>query len=83
MPIKRYKAEQIVMLLRQIEVEIANGSAFSWKELAALKLSSVIDRCLTGLSVSKAAFNQKFRVRGGMFHLVIHKVHAQGALKRV
>jgi hypothetical protein len=25
MPIKRYKAEQIVTLLRQIEVEIANG----------------------------------------------------------
>jgi hypothetical protein len=25
MPIKRYKAEQIVSLLRQIEVEIANG----------------------------------------------------------
>jgi hypothetical protein len=25
MPIKRYKPEQIVTLLRQIEVEIANG----------------------------------------------------------
>ena len=25
MPIKRYKAEQIVTLLRQVEVEIANG----------------------------------------------------------
>ena len=25
MPIKRYKAEQIVTLLRQIEVELANG----------------------------------------------------------
>jgi len=26
MPIKRYKPEQIVTLLRQIEVEIANGT---------------------------------------------------------
>ena len=25
MPMKRYKAEQIVTLLRQVEVEIANG----------------------------------------------------------
>jgi hypothetical protein len=28
MSIKRYKPEQIVTLLRQIEVEIANGKAF-------------------------------------------------------
>jgi putative transposase len=27
MPIKRYKAEQIVTMLRQIEVSIANGKA--------------------------------------------------------
>ena len=27
MPIKRYKPEQIVTLLRQIEVEVANGKA--------------------------------------------------------
>ena len=27
MPMKRYKAEQIVTLLRQIEVGIANGKA--------------------------------------------------------
>ena len=33
MPMKRYKPEQIVNLLRQIEVEIANGAAKRLKEL--------------------------------------------------
>ena len=33
MPMKRYKPEQIVTLLRQIEVEIANGKTTqAWKE---------------------------------------------------
>ena len=55
MPMKRYKAEQIVTLLRQIEVEIANGKTtpqackgaeitiqtyYRWrKEYGGLKLS--------------------------------------------
>jgi hypothetical protein len=29
MPVKKYKPEQIVMLLRQIEVEVANGKGLS------------------------------------------------------
>jgi putative transposase len=43
MPMKRYKPEQIVMLLRQIEVEIANGKTspqafYRWrKEFGGLK----------------------------------------------
>jgi len=32
MPIKRYKPEQIVTLLRQIEVEIANGTTTVWSK---------------------------------------------------
>jgi hypothetical protein len=51
--------------------------------LTALKLSGVMDVCLNEVSVSKAAFNQKFGVPGGVLRLAIRKVHAQAALSRV
>ncbi len=47
MPIKRYKAEQIVTILRQIEVEIANGTLTSAFTLETTK----------GCSTTRATFS--------------------------
>jgi hypothetical protein len=50
-----------------------------YQDLAALKFSSLMNTSLE-VSVSKAAFNQKFGVPGGVLRLAIHKFQAQAAL---